>query len=59
MTSDDESIPYKKDVTEETPEPTEGVQAVEPSNPNYNYGRPYVDLQPGQPRQWGGETEIN
>nr|H9JIQ1.1 RecName: Full=Protein mesh; Flags: Precursor [Bombyx mori] len=59
VTSDDESIPYKKDVTEETPEPTEGVQAVEPSNPNYNYGRPYVDLQPGQPRQWGGETEIN
>lgn len=107
INSDDESIPYKKGLTEDSPEPTEPVKVdnidsplpgVEPEpNPNtfglplqysepayddtltyrtppYNYDQnldqnqteplpppppPPQPAQPGQSRQWTGETEIN
>lgn len=60
INSDDESIPYKKDVTEDSPEPTEPVRVVDSAEPGFAYGQPYEQqTQPPQARQWGGETEIN
>ncbi|XP_075981860.1 sushi domain containing 2 mesh isoform X1 [Anticarsia gemmatalis] len=56
INSDDDSIPYKKDVTEESPEPTEPVKVVDNADQPYTYGQPYDQ---GQARQYGGETEIN
>ncbi|CAH0591404.1 unnamed protein product [Chrysodeixis includens] len=75
MNSDDESIPYKKDVTEDSPEPTEPVKVTE--DVPYTYGQPYGQGQPGpygqgqptpytqaydptrQAKPYGEETEIN
>ncbi|XP_013171596.1 PREDICTED: uncharacterized protein K03H1.5 isoform X2 [Papilio xuthus] len=61
VNSDDDSIPYKKDTTEDTPEPTEAVKVVDDNEqPTYPYGQPYQEQpQQSQPRQWTGETEIN
>ncbi|XP_047027445.1 protein mesh isoform X3 [Helicoverpa zea] len=59
INSDDESIPYKKDVTEDvTPEPTEPVKVVDSAEPApFSYGTPYDPNR--QARPYGGETEIN
>ncbi|XP_041968877.1 protein mesh isoform X3 [Aricia agestis] len=65
INSDDESIPYKKDVTEDSPEPTEPVKVVdiepESNNDDNNYPyQPYPNAQgEDQARPWSGETEIN
>ncbi|CAB3241492.1 unnamed protein product [Arctia plantaginis] len=66
INSDDDSIPYKKDVTEDSPEPTEPVKLSdnietrtddgEVPQPFVPYGQPY---DPRQARQYDGETEIN
>ncbi|XP_045504606.1 protein mesh isoform X3 [Colias croceus] len=42
INSDDESIPYKKDTTEDSPEPTEPVKVVDLDNDNqgFSYGQP-------------------
>lgn len=67
MNSDDESIPYKKDVTEDSPEPTEPVKV--PDGAPYTYGQPYGQA-PAVPyneaydptrqaKPYGEETEIN
>lgn len=61
MNSDDDSIPYKKDTTEDTPEPTEPVKVAE-SPDQYPYGTPYDQQQAqarSQARPYAGETEIN
>ncbi|CAH2055875.1 unnamed protein product, partial [Iphiclides podalirius] len=59
LNSDDESIPYKKDTTDDSPEPTEAVKVVENEQPSF-YGQPYQEQpQQNQNRQWAGETEIN
>lgn len=64
INSDDESIPYKKDTTEDTPEPTEPVKVVDnvdtaESPDQYPYGNPYTQDPRSQARPYAGETEIN
>ncbi|CAH0719205.1 unnamed protein product, partial [Brenthis ino] len=70
MASDDDSIPYKKDTSEDSPEPIANETNSYPyqfqdqptSEPPAQYQQPQPFQQPQQPqssRQWAGETEIN
>jgi hypothetical protein len=74
INSDDESIPYKKDLTEDSPEPTDPVRVIDGGEQSaYPYRQPYepvsqdddigIPLPPPPPQQargrWDGETEIN
>ncbi|KAI8440488.1 hypothetical protein MSG28_001761 [Choristoneura fumiferana] len=55
INSDDESIPYKKDVSaEDSPLPTEPVKIVEDSNVPFTYGQPYPPPPLMQPYQTEG-----
>lgn len=56
INSDDESIPYKKDTTDDTPEPTESVKVMDSAAP-FTYSQPYDPAR--QARPYGEETEIN
>ncbi|XP_037976230.2 protein mesh isoform X1 [Plutella xylostella] len=64
VNSDSESIPYKKDLGEDSPLPTDPVTVGDSSDqPGYQYdqARALADEfnQGQQSRQWAGETEIN
>ncbi|CAG9782270.1 unnamed protein product [Diatraea saccharalis] len=47
INSDDESIPYKKDIPEESPEPTDPVQIMDsPETSRFPYGQSYNSPEP-------------
>ncbi|OWR51288.1 Extracellular domains-containing protein [Danaus plexippus plexippus] len=46
INSDDESIPYKKDINEDSPEPTEAVKVSDIDNDNYPYNQQYQNNEP-------------
>ncbi|XP_063831983.1 protein mesh isoform X3 [Ostrinia nubilalis] len=59
INSDDESIPYKKDLPEDSPEPTEPVQVADNSTTYpYQYDQPQSSTPLAQQtRQWDGQDQ--